>query len=305
MLQNGDFIMLDQKYKDAIKLGFVFIVDDKGVRQTIISRKQALELGLKYYFTGKPCKHGHIMRRDITCKSCLTCRKNNNAKWYKSNVEKAKDNAKKWKKCNPEKVKEINRNWKKCNPEKVKKWYKYNSEKARENNAKWRKENPEKVRENNEKWRKENPEKARGNSSKWRKENPEKARESTAKWYRNNQEKARLYRMNRRARLKFIKTNFSVVSQREMMIAQSYACNICKTPFIFKKECTCHTCRRIKDKSKLNSDLCYHADHIIALASAEEYGKTVYHPEDFQLLCPPCNLRKGKKSMKEFIESIS
>src|SRR5258708_4810612 len=31
----------------------------------IISRNQALALGLKRYFTGKPCKHGHVCERII------------------------------------------------------------------------------------------------------------------------------------------------------------------------------------------------------------------------------------------------
>lgn len=39
----------------------------------IISRKEALNLGLKYYFTGKPCKHGHVSKRDSRG-SCYECK---------------------------------------------------------------------------------------------------------------------------------------------------------------------------------------------------------------------------------------
>lgn len=39
----------------------------------IISRKEALNLGLKYYFTGKKCKHGHVSKRDIRG-SCYECK---------------------------------------------------------------------------------------------------------------------------------------------------------------------------------------------------------------------------------------
>jgi hypothetical protein len=39
----------------------------------IISRKEAMERGLKYYFTGKPCKHGHIFERLVSNHGCLYC----------------------------------------------------------------------------------------------------------------------------------------------------------------------------------------------------------------------------------------
>ena len=38
----------------------------------IISRKEAKERGLKRYFTGKPCKHGHIAERGVLS-GCLEC----------------------------------------------------------------------------------------------------------------------------------------------------------------------------------------------------------------------------------------
>ena len=40
----------------------------------IISRKEAKSRGLKKYFTGKPCKHGHIAERYVDgggCKDCI------------------------------------------------------------------------------------------------------------------------------------------------------------------------------------------------------------------------------------------
>lgn len=38
----------------------------------IISRKQAIERGLKRYFTGKPCVHGHVSERLVTV-GCMEC----------------------------------------------------------------------------------------------------------------------------------------------------------------------------------------------------------------------------------------
>ena len=35
----------------------------------------ALELDLKYYFTGKQCKNGHLSKRQTTSKTCYECHK--------------------------------------------------------------------------------------------------------------------------------------------------------------------------------------------------------------------------------------
>lgn len=41
----------------------------------VVTRKQAKALGLKTYFTGKPCINGHVDERYTLSGSCLTCRK--------------------------------------------------------------------------------------------------------------------------------------------------------------------------------------------------------------------------------------
>jgi len=41
----------------------------------IVSRERALAEGARYYFTGKPCKYGHIAFRDVGQKACLECYK--------------------------------------------------------------------------------------------------------------------------------------------------------------------------------------------------------------------------------------
>src|SRR5271157_4420282 len=39
----------------------------------IISRKDAIALGFITYFTGKPCKHGHIAERRVNNGCCVCC----------------------------------------------------------------------------------------------------------------------------------------------------------------------------------------------------------------------------------------
>jgi 5-methylcytosine-specific restriction endonuclease McrA len=49
------------------------------------TREEAKKTGSKYYFTGQPCKHGHIAARK-TKGSCVECLK---VEWAKGNVERA------------------------------------------------------------------------------------------------------------------------------------------------------------------------------------------------------------------------
>ena len=52
-----------------------------------ISRAQAKEQGLTYYFTGKPCKHGHNAYRLVKGAACSVCNKERAAKHRKDNAE--------------------------------------------------------------------------------------------------------------------------------------------------------------------------------------------------------------------------
>jgi hypothetical protein len=51
----------------------------------IITRKQAIQNDLKYYFTGKPCNHGHIEERRVSNFACTICEKTHSATWYQAN----------------------------------------------------------------------------------------------------------------------------------------------------------------------------------------------------------------------------
>ena len=47
---------------------------DRGSNHLLPSSKEEAELvGAKYYFTGVPCKRGHLEKRRTKCKSCLEC----------------------------------------------------------------------------------------------------------------------------------------------------------------------------------------------------------------------------------------
>lgn len=54
----------------------------------VISRKEARELGLTLYYTGNPCKHGHISQRKCCNMACLTCHNLGQVKWGKAHYAK-------------------------------------------------------------------------------------------------------------------------------------------------------------------------------------------------------------------------
>ena len=54
------------------------------LKMIVITRKKAKELGLKKYFTGLPCKYGHISERTISS-GCVECSKYNSKKYHKEN----------------------------------------------------------------------------------------------------------------------------------------------------------------------------------------------------------------------------
>ena len=76
------------------------------------TRKEAQELGVKYYFTGEPCKHGHIAPRK-TKGSCVECLK---VEWQEA-AEKRADYFREYNKR--EDVKERKNAWYEVNREQV------------------------------------------------------------------------------------------------------------------------------------------------------------------------------------------
>ena len=47
----------------------------------IVSRQQAIEQKLTRYFTGKPCKHGHIAEKLLSNRTCVECKRLDKIKW--------------------------------------------------------------------------------------------------------------------------------------------------------------------------------------------------------------------------------
>jgi hypothetical protein len=53
----------------------------------IISRADARAKGLKRYFTGKPCKRGHVVKRRVDTGDCVECLNQRNRKWRAAHLD--------------------------------------------------------------------------------------------------------------------------------------------------------------------------------------------------------------------------
>lgn len=105
----------------------------------IISRKEAIEKGLKTYFTGKPCKHGHMSERRVYNRKCLECVKEYNKEYYHKNREYFKDYR--------EKNEEYYKGYSKEHYHENKEYYKEYREKNEEYYREYKKEHRERNRE--------------------------------------------------------------------------------------------------------------------------------------------------------------
>lgn len=87
----------------------------------VISCKDAKAEGLSRYFTGKPCKRGHVAERYTRTGNCIQCdneRCNNSYHTSEAHREYVRDYGKRWAQANPEKVKAHMRQWDKRNHKK-------------------------------------------------------------------------------------------------------------------------------------------------------------------------------------------
>lgn len=151
------------------------------VEAETITREEAKAAGLKRFFTGEPCKHGHVAERFVSSGGCVECQRAAGQSWYAENAEQERGRTRKWRARNPDQVRKAARRWRAKNPEQVRKynrrWYAQNPEQVRERNRRWRAENPDRVREHSRRWYAKHAEQERERSRRWCAENSERKRE--------------------------------------------------------------------------------------------------------------------------------
>lgn len=115
----------------------------------IVSRSEAARNGIARYYTGKPCKHGHVCERQVTNGCCIECATQIRLR-YRAN--------------NPDKVREANRSYKSSRPE----W-------AREQNRKHYNKNKKQVLKRNREYALANLDIVRAASRRFKERHPERA----------------------------------------------------------------------------------------------------------------------------------
>lgn len=124
----------------------------------IISRKEAREQGLEFYFTGESCIRGHYSKRSVNNGNCLECRvayrKENSDKIRKQKKEyriKNKEKRKKYEENNKEKIKQASREYYQKNKARLKEkqriYYINNRDKVLEYQSWYYQENQDKIKE--------------------------------------------------------------------------------------------------------------------------------------------------------------
>ena len=83
-----------------------------------ISKQEARKLGQPWYFTGIPCKNGHVDKRYSNTGICYSCKRENMAKDYEKNKERIAECNKKSYSKNKEKRNKTSLEWAKKNREK-------------------------------------------------------------------------------------------------------------------------------------------------------------------------------------------
>lgn len=145
-------------------------------------RKAAKDRGEFHYFTGRPCKRGHIAERLTKSGYCLECRRERGRSEYLKNPEYFALKSKNYYDKNAEVMKQKTRRWTSI-PE--------NKEKMKVTRAAYMKKCGETVLE-----------KARRSAKSYRERFPEKAKQAINDWWAKNPERKKTYHRNRRAKIR-------------------------------------------------------------------------------------------------------
>jgi len=127
----------------------------------ILLRREAKEQRLPRYFTGRPCKHGHIAERYTSNNKCLDCNREQGRANHYIYFDKKQDRQKRYYGDNKDRIRAMNDRWAAEHPVKIKEIHKS-----------WRDRNPDKIKERSARWYAENSDRSKANLQDWRRRNP-------------------------------------------------------------------------------------------------------------------------------------
>lgn len=235
----------------------------------VISRKEAKAAGLKRFFTGKPCKNGHIAEISVSSYVCMECGNARNKAKYHADLEKSRIDRRKYYSENSSR---INGN--------SKKYRDYNKDNLRIKKHEYY----EKIKLDNN-WKNRQKERRELNKEAKREYDRKRAEEKSTE----NVARATLWNRLNKDRRKFIL--FSYDSKRRL---QKKDGDSTKAIFEWEKKepKVCYWCSTpCADK--------YHIDHYEPLSKG---GKHIV--KNLVIACPGCNLKKNAKDPYKFAKQV-
>jgi 5-methylcytosine-specific restriction endonuclease McrA len=136
------------------------------------TRAEARETGSKRYFTGEPCKHGHISPRDTKEGKCVQCVNERNM--ARVNADRDAHNAKR------RAYRASNADAAEACRQRAKEYYHANAKERMAYIQRWRKLNPEKHKQYGRDYHRRYPDKTKAYTKAWRSANPEQRRAQVA-----------------------------------------------------------------------------------------------------------------------------
>jgi 5-methylcytosine-specific restriction endonuclease McrA len=126
----------------------------------ILKRADAISLGLKQYFTGKPCPRGHVANRYVNGKGCIECSAAFRLRWAKENPDKASLQKKRQYVKHKKEIKHRRAAYRQANREKIserkRESYQQNRAHVLESVRRYAANNREALRLKNKRWRENN-----------------------------------------------------------------------------------------------------------------------------------------------------
>ncbi len=238
---------------------------------TIVAREAAKHLGLKRYFTGEPCIHGHVAERHVINQRCCRCQDIKNAEWRRLNLDHAREYSRsymgKLRPADPKKLRERGRKWHEQHRDSV-------NEKVRKDRAL----NPEKYRAPDRERHERDREKRRKAQRQHYLANADRIKLMARAYAKANPERRKAHEYKRRA-IKMKSGGAFTPDDLDRIRKQQ------------KNRCAYYQICGAKNPS--------HVDHIFPLSR----GGTNY-ASNIQLTCKACNLSKHAKHPIEFSKEL-
>lgn len=217
----------------------------------LVNRQQAIADGNIKYFTGKPCKYGHISERYVSTSQCYECTQRPEL------LQKKKEKSRQWKIDNPRIVV-------------------LTADQKAEKSARRARQIAENKDHFKKKWA-ESRERNKNARKEWAGNNKPLLASLARAWRSKNPDKIKAINATRRSRQSDAEGRHGCKDIRRILAQQAGLCVYCSAAL----------------------DNNYHVDHILPL-----YLGGSNWPSNIQILCPTCNLRKGRKHPDRFEAEI-